>query len=425
MRRQGRPFGTGRGTLTFALAPFAERNFRFQWPSDLATSLAFEMETLVLGWYVLVSTGSVVWLSVFAALQYIGTLASPMLGVMGDRAGHRAVLAVMRGCYALFAATLLALAASGLLGPIQVLVVGGLCGLVRPSDIGIRNTLIAVSMPAPLLMGAMAIERCSTDLARIAGALAGAGLAAALGLTAVYVFVTLLYLAALALTLCVGEPRRPADGVAVASPWADFAAGLAYVRRVPPLVAILLLAFLVNATAFPLCTGLLAYVVRDVYGANRDFLGVMLAAFATGALVGSLLLSIWGARLAPGRVAMLASLVWFPLLLVLAQTTSAAVGLGLVAAIGFVQSFCMVPLSVVLLRVAEPALRGRVMGLRMLAIYGLPAGLLVAGELIRQLGFVAAASLFAGAGLLGSAALALGWRHHLWPARAVANAGVG
>src|SRR5262245_38522752 len=37
-----------------ALAPFGVRSFRFQWPADLAASWAFEMEGIILGWYVLV-----------------------------------------------------------------------------------------------------------------------------------------------------------------------------------------------------------------------------------------------------------------------------------------------------------------------------------------------------------------------------------
>jgi hypothetical protein len=42
-----------------ALAPFQIRSFRFQWPADLLASWAFEMEGVILGWFVLVSTGSV------------------------------------------------------------------------------------------------------------------------------------------------------------------------------------------------------------------------------------------------------------------------------------------------------------------------------------------------------------------------------
>src|SRR5262244_1767548 len=96
-----RPAARPSGLTRFAmLAPFATRSFRFQWPADLLTSWAFEMETLVLGWYVLVETGSVLWLTVFGALGYGGTLLAPMLGVVSDRIGHRTVLFTMRATYA-------------------------------------------------------------------------------------------------------------------------------------------------------------------------------------------------------------------------------------------------------------------------------------------------------------------------------------
>jgi hypothetical protein len=79
-----------------ALAPFRSRSYRFQWPADLCTAWALEMETIILGWYVLVESGSVVLLTVFGALQFVGTLLSPVIGVLADRLGLRNVLAGMR-----------------------------------------------------------------------------------------------------------------------------------------------------------------------------------------------------------------------------------------------------------------------------------------------------------------------------------------
>ena len=102
------------------LSPFEIRSFRFQWPADLATSWAFEMETIILGWYMLVETGSVLWLTVFGAVQYLGTLVSPLFGVAGDRLGHRNVLFGMRVSYALLAAILMALAFAGAVTPLMV-----------------------------------------------------------------------------------------------------------------------------------------------------------------------------------------------------------------------------------------------------------------------------------------------------------------
>src|SRR5438105_15067581 len=106
------------GLLRLAmLAPFATRSFRFQWPADLLTSWAFEMETIILGWYVLVETGSVLWLTVFGASQYLGTLIAPLYGVIGDRLGHKSLLLGMRVVYAGCALTLLGFATTPAVTP--------------------------------------------------------------------------------------------------------------------------------------------------------------------------------------------------------------------------------------------------------------------------------------------------------------------
>src|SRR5215470_18663919 len=110
-----RPSGLTRFAM---LAPFATRSFRFQWPADLLTSWAFEMETIILGWYVLVETGSVLWLTVFGASQYLGTLIAPLYGVVGDRLGHKSLLLGMRAAYAVFGGTLMTLALLHAVSPI-------------------------------------------------------------------------------------------------------------------------------------------------------------------------------------------------------------------------------------------------------------------------------------------------------------------
>lgn len=403
-------------------APFRQRGFRFQWPADLATSWAFEMETLILGWYVLTETGSVTWLAIFGSLLLIGTLLSPMLGVMGDRIGHRRVLSAMRAWYAALAGALTLCAMGGMLSPLLVCGIALLSGLIRPSDMGMRNALIAASMPAPLLMGAMGIERMSADSARVIGALTGAGLVAWLGIGPAYLAVTVIYVFALLLTLQVDEPpARAAQGVVMKTPWADLGDGIAYARGTPPVLAALLLACLANFAAYPLSGGLLPHVARDVYGLDRTGLGYLSACFAGGAMLGSLFISARGGGLPPARTMLAASLSWFLLLLVFARLTDPMLGGVVLALAGFVQSFCMVPLAVLLLRITLQEFRGRVMGLRMLAVYGLPVGLMMAGPLVAQIGFADAGALYAGFGAICTLAIALFWRVHLWPRDVPAN----
>ena len=64
----------------------------------------------------------------------------------------------------------------------------------------------------------------------------------------------------------------------------------------------------------------------------------------------------------------------------------------------------------------------RVMGVRMLVIYGLPVGLLAAGSLIDEIGFAATGTLYAMAGVALMMAIVLHWRADLWHVHAPANA---
>jgi hypothetical protein len=62
------------------------------------------------------------------------------------------------------------------------------------------------------------------------------------------------------------------------------------------------------------------------------------------------------------------------------------------------------------------------MGVRMLAIYSLPFGLLAAGALVGRIGFGATASLYALTGIAFTVIIALRWRADLWQPHAIANA---
>jgi MFS family permease len=398
---------------TSALAPFRIRSFRLQWPADMATSWAFEMESLILGWYVLVETQSVLMLAVFASLQFTGTLIGPMFGVMGDRIGHRKLLCAMRAAYATLATTLMVLTLAGLVTPVYVFVIAALTGLVRPSDIGMRAAVVGETMPGLQLMAAMGIQRTTQDTARIAGA---------------YAVVAALYSSSLLLTWKAGETHLRSDArmaqrnaVARASPWRELQQGLSYVRNTPLLLAVMCLAFLLNLTAFPLMNGLLPYVVKEIYHSNQAVLGYMVAGTSFGALMGSIILSRHGSAVRAARVILIASVVWYSLMLVFSQMQTPAAGIVALMFAGFAQSMSQVPMATLLLRNAEPHLRGRVMGIRMLAINGNMPGLLISGPLIASLGYAWTAGIYCGIGIVFTVLIAFYWRHYLWRRDATAN----
>ncbi len=444
-----------------ALEPFRTRSFRYQWPADLCTAWALEMETLILGWYVLVESGSVVLLTLFGALMYVGTLLAPLMGTLGDRLGLRRMLAGMRFSYAALATVILWLAATQQLEPSRVLAVAFVVGLIKPTDIGMRTALVGASVPPAQLVAAMGISRTTQDSARIGGALAGAGFMASFGLASAYVAITALYVLGAVLTQRSGRPAQGAHhapglpnetphaqapipaseppsrsalaahastvpaavpgGAPAASAWRDLKDGLLYVWRTPALRAAMALAALVNLCLFPFSGGLMPYIAKDVFQLDQRGLGWLVASYAAGALMGSLALSAWGERLRPGRTMLVGCVLWHLSLLCLAWPVSVGAATALFLAAGLNQSLSMVSLSIILMRLTQPQLRGRIMGVRMLAIYTLPIGLLGAGALIPRWSFQGVVSLYVGLGLCLTTWIAWAWRHELWSANAPAN----
>ena len=410
------------------LAPFRVRSFRFQWPADLATSWAFEMETLILGWYVLVESQSVLLFTVFASLQYIGTLIAPMFGVAGDRIGQRNLLCAMRVVYALQAALLMILIFAGALTPFYVLAIATVMGLVRPSDLGMRAALVGETVPRELLMGAISVQRTTQDSARVAGALTGAGLVTTLGMGPAYLAVVSLYAVSVLLTLKTDGARRAphpaagtADGTGRASPWHDLKQGLTYVWATPHLRALMCFALALNVTAFPLLYGLLPYVAKEIYHADQTTLGYMVAGAAFGALLGSIALSRWGGAIRPARMMIVSCAAWYVLLLAFAQMPHVAGGILMLILAGFAQSVGVIPMAMILLRNSEVKFRGRIMGMRMLALYGNLPGLLIFGPLVARLGYPVTASLYCVLGLTLTLLIAMRWRVQLWRLAAPAN----
>ena len=408
------------------LAPFRVRSFRFQWPADLAASWAFEMETIILGWYVLVETKSVLLLTLFASLQYVGTLFAPMFGVMGHRLGNKKVLAAMRATYAALAATLMTLLLTGLLVPMHVFVIVTLMGLVRPSDLVMRYALIGETMPPEQLMGAISISRTTQDSARIMGSLAGAGIVAAVGMGPAYIVITAFYVASLLLTLRVNVVRAASHAAKEAaaagtSAWRDLRDGIGYVWNTPQMRAAMVLAFLVNLSAFPLVMGLMPYVAKEIYHTDQTGLGYLVASWASGALAGSITLSRIGHAIRPARTMIIFSVMWYVMLMIFAQMTLPAAGGLFLFFAGFAQSLGMVSMSAMLLRNSAEQFRSRVMGLRMLMIYGVPIGLIIAGPLISRFGYPATAALYCVFGIACTLLIAVRWRTHVWRADAQGN----
>jgi len=261
----------------------------------------------------------------------------------------------------------------------------------------------------------------TADSARVVGALLGVGTVAQFGMAAAYVVIALLYLCSFLFSAGVAGKETDSAPKVARSAFGELVAAFEYVWARPELLGAMSLAFLVNFFAFPFTLGLLPYIAKNVFEVGQAGLGALSASFAFGALLGSLVLGLNRFSLGTGRAMLVTAGLWFGCLLLFSFLTELYVGMFLLICTGFVQSLSMTPLAAVMLRGTEPAFRGRVMGMRMLAIWGLPAGLLAAGPLIAWLGYQGVAWLYTISGVALTVGIGRYWRHALWDKAAPAN----
>lgn len=350
------------------------------WISDSFVHCAEQMEFVVLAWYVLQETNSPFLLGTYAALRFTGTLFSPLYGVLVDKYDRRKLVLLTRTILFVNAGVIFLLASTNVLSVWHVFTLVGISGMARAFDTIVRQTVIPDIVPSDGLLNGVALTRMGRDIMQVLGPVTGGYLLSKWEIGVSYVGVMGLYGIGVAFAFTLrslmagGSAREP-------SMVANIREALGYVRRQEIILALLLMAFLVNLTAFPLNQGLIAVLAKDVLDVGATGLGQLLAAYALGSMFGSVLLATLPVIRRPGRMIVLGALGWHIFMLFVAISDSFGLSVSLLAMTGMSQSIAMITMSMAILSATSPGVRGRVMGLRSLAVYGLPIGLLISGAL--------------------------------------------
>ena len=109
--------------------------------------------------------------------------------------------------------------------------------------------------------------------------------------------------------------------------------------------------------------------------------------------------------------------IWYAILFGFGHLRSMGPGLVALLVAGFVQSIAMIAMTANLLNASDERFRARVMGVRTLAIYGMPLGLMASGVLIERVGYPSTISAFAAVGLVFTLLIGIRWRASLWQRR--------
>ncbi|MDX6730060.1 MAG: hypothetical protein QOC54_8 [Baekduia sp.] len=387
------------------MAPLRTRNYRLYFSGQLVSVPGTWLQTVAQAWLVLQLTSSGSALGITVALQALPVLVlGPWAGAVADRVDKRKLLLGTQALQGILALVLGALALSGLAELWMVWVLAFGLGLARAIDVPTRQAFVSELVEGAALPRAISINSTVAAAARMVGPAAGGAIIAAFGVGACFIINGASFAAPLLglLAMDVRALHRP-DTPPPRTPRA-VRAGFTYVHGRRDLLIPLLMMAIVGTLAyeFQVTIPLLAH---GAFGLGATGFGLLYSAMGAGAVVAGLTLA---GRVAPRiRTIAVAALVFAVALGAAAVSPgpiTAGVFLAFAGAAGVV--FSSTTNATLQLR-ADPAMRGRVVALYIVAFMGsTPIG----GPLVGFVGQVAGprAALGAGAvGCLAAAALAL------------------
>ena len=338
------------------------------------------MESVALGWLVLNLTDSPFLVGLIASARMALNFLALFAGAVADRMPRHLLVAAVMFAVSLLSLGMFALLLSGRLEVwhIFALVLAG--GLVRLFQMPASQSLVADILPEDRISNGAALTTMGMNLNTVVGPLIGGFLLLAIKTQGVYVVIAVLNALGGILALSIGRIHITAQS-REDSVLSAMLEGLRYVKGQQVLWAILLLAVIINFTGWPLHTSLMPVFARDVLGTGSGGLGVLLSTFGIGALIGSTSLASVRNLRSAGKLLILSVIVWHATMLAFSASHSLYLSLSILLLTGMAFSSTQVMMLTVILRTTMPEFRGRILGLRSMAIYTYTFGSMNSGAI--------------------------------------------
>jgi MFS family permease len=389
------------------LEAFRSRDYRLFWSGSFAASLGTWIQQTALGWLVYDLTRST---SLLGTVSFCGNLPILVLGLVGgaiaDRASRRTIMLTSAGASSAAALALAALTATDHVSIGWVIVLSMVAGSAGALYTPAMQAVVPGLVAGDQLLNAISLNSVQFNLARALGP-------AVAGLAYEHIRPTgcfaLNAIGFVALFVAVGRLRLPARPLAGAPPLLRaLRDGLRYVRRHGFIGPALVLATVLSAFGFPYVI-LLPALARDTLHLGPSGLGLLMAAVGLGAVTGGLGLAAAGGL--PRRELLpVASAVAFGCCLAGFSVVQSARATGaLLFGLGVLQTICIASLNTAIQTHVHDGMRGRVMSMMTVILFGVSTtGAVLVGTIADLPGVGVPWALAAGGGVIALAAVALG-----------------
>jgi MFS family permease len=376
-------------------APFRFRDFRLLWMGLIVSNLGTWMQLTTIGFMVVQIAGTPALASLDVGILGASSavpvvLFSPLAGVVADRLPRRRVLFVTNSIQVLSALLLAVLTSTHHIVLWQIFALAGVRSTTQAFDAPARQSWVPLLVPREYVGNAIGLNSIAFNAPSVVGPpIAGflilyVGIAASFYLNA---FLTLAVILALAFMKPAPPSSTRAEGVL-----ASMLAGMRFLAGHPVLRSVVIMLAVTCLLVRPYTQLLPAYAAHVVHVDARG-LGVLLAASGVGAIGGSVVTAVVGAR-RRGPVWFASAVVMSLGSIALGIANSFGIAVVVLAFMGLaVLSFA--GSSNVLLQTLSPdEMRGRAISVFAMIILGLvPAGSLLLGSLASVVGLQVSLSI--------------------------------
>jgi DHA3 family macrolide efflux protein-like MFS transporter len=373
------------------------KNFRKLWISDLLIGFAVNIEVLIIPWLIITKTNSGLLLGIYGAVRYFSTVFAPVIGGVIDGFNKKHILIFSRVYMFIHSLIIIALSFQDILSVTNMIVISFFYGLAHNFDRISREALMQILISKKNLRNATALISSTYDISKIIAPLIGAIIYSLYGVTVAFILVGISYLLAVFVIFAVKINNVIKQKLNI---YNEFLDGIKYLIQDRILVSLMLYATLANLTVLTLTNAFLPFISKDMLNGDANDLAILISFSAIGSLLGSILMATNSFTHSPGKVLIFFMIIWHLLMFATSLFPVKTIMFVLLILFGISTSISMILLTMLILSITEKEMIGKIMGIRQLAIFAFPIGLVIGGYMIDQLGIVFSIQIIGGFGLL-------------------------
>jgi MFS family permease len=377
--------------LIAAFPAFSSRNFRLYFTGQIISMIGTWLQMVAQGWLVYDMTHSAFWTGATAAASSLPTLFLSLFGgVIVDRYDRKIILLWSQAASMLLAFVLGTFTLAGTVTVSIILVLAFLLGCVAAVSTPAVQAFLSEMVERDQLHSAVALNAAIFNASRVIGpAIAGLTIAW-IGTGGAFMLNGLSYVAVILALLAIRTPAAPPRPEAQLPALQSIREGIVYSWEHPLIRTIVLFVSVVSIFGWSFMS-MLPVVARDTFRMGSDGMGYLYAAFGTGSLAGTVLVSMYSGKVRASLMVVGGIMLFSLALCAFTFATDERVALAFlfVAGIGMLSAFATMTATVQ--RMVEDRYRGRVMSIYLMVLMGfMPIGNLQVGFLSEHFGTAAA-----------------------------------